>query len=220
MRSWHLGWVEVLCACLIVACATAKANGDQGGAYGGGGGPFLCFQTFSSDGMDQLARMLGVPPLSSYTRGAGGAGYAFFAHSRIGGLGAAGSLRSAAVVGGKERSLEVSYGYGGFLAEYVRRHGRLTTSAGCLLGGGAYSVEVKDEYGTHKADKGFFCLEPCVGLRLQLVEFAALQGWVGYLLPVSEDLTIRYGSALYRLSSGEMGGLSFKLGVMFGGQAP
>jgi len=47
-----------------------------------------------------------------------------------------------------------------------------------------------------------------------------LQGCVGYLLAVSEDLTIRYRSALYRLTSAEMGGLSFKIGVMFGGQAP
>jgi len=169
--------------------------------------------------MDQLARVMGVPGLASFLRGAGGAGYAFFAHSRIGGMGAGASLRSSALVGGEEHSLEVTFGYGGFLAEYINRRGRLTTSAGCLLGGGGYTVEAKDENGTYKASKGFFCLEPCVGLRVQVVEFAALQGWVGYLLAVSEDLTIRYRSALYRLTSAEMGGLSFKIGVMFGGQA-
>jgi hypothetical protein len=204
----------------MVLCSVANANADGKGAYGGGGGPLLHFQTFSSDGMDQLARVLGVPPLGSYLRGAGGAGYAYFLHSRIGGLGAGASLRSSALINGKERSLEVSFGYGGFLAEYINRHGRLVTSAGCVIGGGGYEVEIKDDSGSHKASKGFFCIEPCVGLRLQLVEFAALQGWAGYLLPVSEELTIRYGSALYRLAAGEMGGLSLKLGVIFGGQAP
>ncbi|MBC7185686.1 MAG: hypothetical protein H5U38_01485 [Calditrichaeota bacterium] len=220
MRTQHLRWAPVLCACTMVLCCVANAYADGTEVYGGGGGPFLHFQTFSSKGMDQLARVVGVPALGSYLRGAGGAGYAYFRHSRIGGLGAGASLRSSALINGKERSLEVSFGYGGFLAEYVNRRGRLTTSVGCVIGGGGYEVEVKDESGSHKADKGFFCLEPCVGLHLQLVEFAALQAWAGYLLPVSEDLTFRYGSSLYRLTAGEMGGLSLKLGVIFGGQAP
>lgn len=220
MRSQHLRWAAALCACALALCSVANANAEEKDTYGGGGGPFLYFQTFSSKGMDHLARVLGVPALGSYLRGAGGAGYAHFPHSRIGGLGAGASLRTSALIGGKERSLEVSFGYGGFLAEYVNRRGKLTTSVGCVIGGGAYEVEVKDESGSHKASKGFFCLEPCVGLRLQLVEFAAMQGWAGYLLPVSEDLTFRYGSALYRLTAGEMGGLALKLGVIFGAQVP
>lgn len=221
MRSLHVqGGFTLVGLFILSLCWVGNGQGSEGTAYGGGGGPFLAFQSFQSSGMDQLARVIGVPGLPSFMRGAGGAGYAFFHSSRIGGLGAGSSLRSSAIIGGKERSLQISFGYGGFLAEYINRRGRLTTSAGCVLGGGSYSVEVEDETGTHKASKGFFCLEPCVGLHIRLAEFVAIQGWAGYLLPVSEDLTFRYGSALYRLTSAEMVGLSFKIGVIFGGQAP
>ncbi len=207
-------------AFLLVLAHGSLALPRPGATAGGGGGPFFCFKEFDSRGIDQLARRLGVPSLPGFMRGAGGAGYAFFAHSRIGGLGAGASARTSALVGGQEHSLKVDYGYGGLLAEYISRRGRLTASAGCLLGGGAYSVEIEDESGKHKASKAFFCLEPCAGMRFQLVEFVALQAWAGYMLAASEDLSIRYGGALYSLTAQEMGGLSFRLGLMFGGQTP
>ncbi|MDZ7271234.1 MAG: hypothetical protein ONB30_01390 [candidate division KSB1 bacterium] len=219
MQKWKLRGAAGLCASVILLWHWGGANAG-GPIYGGGGGPFVTFKAFESTGMDQLARVVGVPCLASWMRGAGGAGYAFIGSARIGGLGGAASVRSSALVAGQERSLKVDFGYGGFLAEYVSRYRRLTTSAGCVLGGGAYEVQIEDENGTHKASRGFFCLQPCAGLRVQLVHFVALQAWASYLFPVAEDLSIRYGSALYHLTAGEMGGLAFLLGLEFGGNAP
>ncbi len=194
------------------------ANPSDGGTIGGGGGPLIMWKSLNSSGLDDLARDFGVPGLGGFAMGVGGGGYAIFSNARIGGLGAGASVSSTEIVGGIEHKLTVEFGYGGFLAEYVKHHERFNFSVGCLLGGGGYTVKLAEGEDERKEEKGFFCLEPCIGAGIRLVHFAWLQGWVGYLFAPGEEMAINFNDTIYRFTPGEMGGFNFRLMLVFGAQ--
>ena len=203
---------------LVEAKGFAPRFSFGGPAAGGGGDPIITIRTFNSTALNKLANDLGVPELKQPMFAIGGVGYGFFGHVRVGGQGAGGKISSLELVNGVERELELNYGYGGFLPEYIGKRGAWTLSAGCQLGGGGLNIRISDDgEEVISSKKGFFCLEPNLGVKVKLVPFASIQTWVGYMIVASDKFVFKYNNKFYRIKASEMSGLQARIGIVFGG---
>lgn len=221
MGKWTLRYLMASTLVLILANQPAfclPPKGIFGGpAAGGGGGPILVARTFRSTGLDQLATTLGVPKLHQPIYAMGGCGYGFFGNVRVGGLGIGGEIKSTEIVDGVNHELVLNYGFGGFLPEYIEKRGIVTLSFGCMLGGGMFKIIARENaVDVATSRKGFFYLEPTLGLKIKIVPFASLQTWLGYGIIGSDKLVVQYHNQLYRIKSTEMSGLHARLGLIFG----
>lgn len=136
---------------------------------------------------------LGLRSLPNSVFFGGGRGFSWSKMGlRLGGGGWGGSAQS-----GRNNSgvfSKLSYGYGGFIPEFVTEKGPVDISFGCLIGGGAavFKVEAdKDDAQTlGKMTTTSFVLAPFVSLELPLFYFFRIGFSVDYLAAATQTTKI------------------------------
>lgn len=217
------------------------------GGFDGFGGFFFNVQTFESDGLDDLAGDMDLEAFDGliYTWGGMGMGHVGDGW-RIGGGGYGGGIATDGVYTAGDgtpynRSLEMSYGAGGFMFEYSPwMYGPVNFGVGSMIGGGGVSITLSQDTGTYtwkklygqytddpdsgdnirtEIDQGFFVAEPYVTVRVHILDWMALHGTAGWTLT-----TLRAGEWSFNDNelTGNGPGLDlnrpfYRIGLVFGG---
>lgn len=192
------------------------------------------------DPINLQVKKMGLPELSSSgTFMLGGGGYAYIMlvdNLRLGGIGVKGSNSSNGNVGGIEKEVIYSYGFGGLTIEYTLPFVKsFYLSVGAILGAGSQTTEIYQSNGDQTWDKlwdkindgkttvsdnisnSFYVLSPTINVEVPVNRFMAVRLGGGYNIPLFSSWELNNGKEIKKMPSDLKANAFFiQAGIFFG----